>query len=158
MFISSTGDDSTDFYQPVDNTSQWGGMDNSMDLKSEQSQYDNHFPQNDLHRKRINTPYIQGEIEGLPAPKIVKPEDPDLVNLIKTIIDEKQNQELSKVDTFCNLLKSYLNSWPDRVQDEAINHITNYLVFKNIDINGRGAIPQTSIPTNGLHHSNAQPN
>lgn len=127
-----------------------------MDVKSEAS-FHHHFPQNDsstssFNRKRLSS-YITVEGETTAA-KITKPDDQDLVNLIRTIIDEKQNltQEPSKVETFCNFLKSYLNTWPDRVQDEAINHITNYLVYKNIDMNGTRC---SSSQTNGLtNHQN----
>ncbi|KAL5292505.1 hypothetical protein ACFFRR_011360 [Megaselia abdita] len=149
-----TGDDSNDFFRPVDTTSQWGGggMDTSMDMKSSIA-FPQNFPQNDsFQRKRT---YPNGDTEGTPV-KSQKPEDNDLVNLIKTIIEEKQNQtqELSKIETFCNFLKSYMNTWPERAQDEAINHITNYLVYKNIEINGTSARGQQT--TNGMlnHQSN----
>lgn len=65
--------------------------------------------------------------------KMKKPEDYDkFVDIIKNIVDNHKSTP-DKADTFSDFLKSYLKRWPDRLQDEAINHITNYIIVKNME-------------------------
>lgn len=61
------------------------------------------------------------------------PDDYDkFVDIVKNIVDSHKNTP-DKVDTFGDFIKSYMKRWPDRLQDEAINHITNYIIVKNMD-------------------------
>ncbi|CAD6994662.1 uncharacterized protein LOC101449439 [Ceratitis capitata] len=66
--------------------------------------------------------------------KIKKPtEDYDkFVDIVKNIVDNHKATP-DKVDTFGDFIKSYMRRWPDRLQDEAINHITNYVIVKNME-------------------------
>lgn len=66
--------------------------------------------------------------------KIKKNDDYDkLVDIVKNIVDNYKTGQPDKVDSFTDFLKSYLRKWPDRMQDEAINHITNYMIVKNME-------------------------
>lgn len=61
------------------------------------------------------------------------PDDYDkFVDIVKNIVDSHKNTP-DKVDTFGDFIKSYIKRWPDRLQDEAINHITNYIIVKNME-------------------------
>ncbi|XP_067619307.1 myb/SANT-like DNA-binding domain-containing protein 1 [Eurosta solidaginis] len=66
--------------------------------------------------------------------KLKKPtEDYDkFVDIVKNIVDNHKATP-DKVDTFGDFIKSYMRRWPDRLQDEAINHITNYVIVKNME-------------------------
>lgn len=66
--------------------------------------------------------------------KMKKPsEDYDkFVDIVKNIVDNHKATP-DKVDTFGDFIKSYMRRWPDRLQDEAINHITNYVIVKNME-------------------------
>ncbi|XP_017462726.1 PREDICTED: uncharacterized protein LOC108356104, partial [Rhagoletis zephyria] len=54
------------------------------------------------------------------------------VDIVKNIVDNHKATP-DKVDTFGDFIKSYMRRWPDRLQDEAINHITNYVIVKNME-------------------------
>ncbi|XP_037946218.1 uncharacterized protein LOC119682878 isoform X2 [Teleopsis dalmanni] len=54
------------------------------------------------------------------------------VDIVKNIVDNHKNTP-DKIDTFGDFIKSYMKRWPERMQDEAINHITNYVVVKNME-------------------------
>lgn len=61
------------------------------------------------------------------------PDDYDkFVDIVKNIVDSHKTTP-DKVDTFGDFIKSYLKRWPERLQDEAINHITNYIIVKNME-------------------------
>lgn len=61
------------------------------------------------------------------------PDDYDkFVDIVKNIVDSHKATP-DKVDTFGDFIKSYIRRWPDRIQDEAINHITNYIIVKNME-------------------------
>jgi len=54
------------------------------------------------------------------------------VDIVKNIVDTHKSTP-DKVDTFGDFIKSYMKRWPERLQDEAINHITNYVIVKNME-------------------------
>lgn len=54
------------------------------------------------------------------------------VDIVKNIVDSHKNTP-DKIDTFGDFIKSYMKRWPERMQDEAINHITNYIIVKNME-------------------------
>lgn len=54
------------------------------------------------------------------------------VDIVKNIVDTHKSTP-DKVDTFGDFIKSYVKRWPERLQDEAINHITNYVIVKNME-------------------------
>ncbi|XP_030370579.1 uncharacterized protein LOC115621159 isoform X2 [Scaptodrosophila lebanonensis] len=54
------------------------------------------------------------------------------VDIVKNIVDTHKSTP-DKVDTFSDFIKSYMRRWPERLQDEAINHITNYVIVKNME-------------------------
>lgn len=61
------------------------------------------------------------------------PDDYDkFVDIVKNIVDSHKSTP-DKVDTFADFIKSYIRRWPERIQDEAITHITNYIIVKNMD-------------------------
>ncbi|KAL9894698.1 uncharacterized protein LOC119634703 [Glossina fuscipes] len=61
------------------------------------------------------------------------PDDYDkFVEIVKNIVDTHK-ADTDKVDAFCDFIKSYIKRWPERLQDEAISHITSYVVAKNTD-------------------------
>lgn len=61
------------------------------------------------------------------------PDDYDkFVDIVKNIVDTHKSTP-DKVDTFGDFIKSYIKRWPERLQDEAINHITNYIIVKNME-------------------------
>ncbi|XP_061397256.1 uncharacterized protein LOC133332903 isoform X1 [Musca vetustissima] len=61
------------------------------------------------------------------------PDDYDkFVDIVKNIVDSHKATP-DKVDTFGDFIKSYIRRWPERIQDEAINHITNYIIVKNME-------------------------
>lgn len=61
------------------------------------------------------------------------PDDYDkFVDIVKNIVDSHKSTT-DKVDTFTDFIKSYIRRWPERLQDEAVNHITNYIIVKNME-------------------------
>jgi len=68
------------------------------------------------------------------------------VDIVKNIVDTHKSTP-DKVDTFSDFIKSYMKRWPERLQDEAINHMTNYVIVKNMEhsMGGGG-------PGGGLHN------
>lgn len=61
------------------------------------------------------------------------PDDYDkFVDIVKNIVDNHKNTP-DKIDAFGDFIKSYIKRWPERLQDEAVNHITNYVIVKNME-------------------------
>lgn len=67
------------------------------------------------------------------------------VDIVKNIVDTHKSTP-DKVDTFSDFIKSYMKRWPERLQDEAINHMTNYVIVKNMEHSMGGG------PGGGLHN------
>jgi len=85
---------------------------------------------------------------GLPNYNKVKksPEDYEkFVDIVKNIVDCHKSSP-DKIDTFSDFIKAYIKRWPERLQDEAINHITNYIIVKNMDHN------MTAATDNGVNN------
>lgn len=70
------------------------------------------------------------------------------VDIVKNIVDTHKSTP-DKVDTFSEFIKSYMKRWPERLQDEAINHMTNYVIVKNMEHSMGGG---GGGPGGGLHN------
>lgn len=70
------------------------------------------------------------------------------VDIVKNIVDTHKSTP-DKVDTFSDFIKSYMKRWPERLQDEAINHMTNYVIVKNMEHSMGGG---GGGPGGGLHN------
>jgi len=67
-------------------------------------------------------------------PKVTDEEMCNILNMIKTKLNNNEIEFFCYIDHFCNMIKSIMKMWPKPVQYETIMHITNYIYQKQIDV------------------------